>query len=80
MCLNMSDPLGGTGRATNEGPVHGLSWGTSLGLLPFYQNLGLTLSSAEEDDNCVVIVHLLSSHFCTFFKTCVTEKNAETLD
>lgn len=61
-CLKMSDPLGGAGMATNEGPVHGLSWGTSLGWLPFCWNLGLTLylSSDEDDDDGVVNVDLPS--------------------
>ena len=75
-CLNMSDPLGGASSATNEGTVHSLSAGASVALLLFCQNLGLTLSSVEDDDDDgVVSVDLLSSCFSKLVPLKVKHRN-----
>ena len=61
-CLKTSDPVGGAGRETNEGPMHGLSATSCSAQLPLCLNLGWTLSPEDDEDGVVSIDLVFSQH------------------
>ena len=60
-CLKTLDPVGGAGRETNKGTVHGLSATPGSARLPLCLNLGWTFSLEDYEDGAVSI-DLVFSH------------------